>query len=122
MAKKSKPTKAQRLAKAQAEHGKFLARFNVKTGRARIVVKGCQPFPDLSVVSTAPPVSNRIPGGVAAKRNILIDHSWQAGQQAPKAEVDKAIATSKRIGVGYNKGGYQLLSEAELRQPFGKQK
>jgi len=65
----------------------------------------------LATESNAAPMSNTIPGGVAAKRDLRTEHKWKRDRQE-SAETIKAIEEkSKRIAPAFNKGAVQYITD-----------
>ena len=65
----------------------------------------------LEVESNAAPMSNTIPGGVAAKRDKLTDHKWKRGAEESAATVKAIEDKAKRIAPAYNKGAVQYITD-----------
>ena len=65
----------------------------------------------LAVESNVAPLSNTIPSGAAAKRDIRTDHKWKRDHEE-KPETIKAIeAKAMRIAPAYNKGAVQYITD-----------
>jgi hypothetical protein len=65
----------------------------------------------LEVESNAAPMSNTIPGGIAAKRDKLTDHKWKRGAEESAATVKAIEDKAKRIAPAYNKGAVQYITD-----------
>jgi hypothetical protein len=65
----------------------------------------------LEVESNAAPMSNTIPGGVAAKRDKLTDHKWKRGAEESAATVKAIEDKAKRIAPAFNKGAVQYITD-----------
>jgi hypothetical protein len=65
----------------------------------------------LATESNAAPMSNTIPGGVAAKRDKLTDHKWKRGAEESAATVKAIEEKSKRIAPAFNKGAVQYITD-----------
>ena len=96
-----KLTKKQKLQKAQNEHRKFLLSMglNINT-RNRVIIKQRlgTPFPDLSTVEHYK-LSNNI-SGIGRKK-------WSPSEPY--------IPKGKTVGIGYNKGTYQLVDGSDIK-------
>lgn len=65
----------------------------------------------LAVESNAAPLSNTIPGGVAAKRDLRTEHKWKRDCEE-KPETIKAIEEkAMRVAPAYNKGAVQYITD-----------
>ena len=95
-----KLTKKQRLQKAQNEHRKFLLSMglNINT-RNKVIIKQRlgTPFPDLSTKEHYK-LSNNI-SGIGRKK-------WSPSEPY--------IPKGKTVGIGYNKGTYQLVDGSDI--------
>ena len=74
----------------------------------------------LSVESNAAPLSNTIPGGTAAKKDIRNDHKWKR-DHAEKPETIKAIEEkAMRVAPAYNKGATQYITDGTEAKYLGR--
>jgi hypothetical protein len=65
----------------------------------------------LSVESNAAPLSNTIPGGIAAKRDLRTEHKWKRDCEE-KPETIRAIEEkAMRVAPAYNKGAVQYITD-----------
>tara|TARA_Y100000361_G_C11151960_1_gene341658 strand:+ start:228 stop:542 length:315 start_codon:yes stop_codon:yes gene_type:complete len=97
---KSKLTKQQRLEIAKKEHRKFLLSVGLPIDiRNRVIIKQRvgTPFPDLSTSD----VYN-------SKHNI-------SGVGLKKSRPSPYIPAGKTVGIGYNKGTYQLVDGPDIK-------
>ena len=95
-----KLTKKQRLQKAQNEHRKFLLSMGLTiNSRNKVIIKQRlgTPFPDLSTKETYK-LSNNILG-IGRKK-------WSPSEPY--------IPAGKTVGIGYNKGTYQLVDGSDI--------
>ena len=96
-----KVTKKQKLEFAQKEHRKFLLSVGLNiNSRNRVIIKERlgTPFPDLSVKEHYK-LSNNI-SGVGVKK-------WSPSEPY--------IPKGKTVGIGYNKGTYQLVDGSDIK-------
>ena len=96
-----KLTKKQKLQKAQNEHRKFLLSVGLNiNSRNRVIIKERlgTPFPDLSTKEHYK-LSNNI-SGVGVKK-------WSPSEPY--------IPKGKTVGIGYNKGTYQLVDGSDIK-------
>lgn len=65
-------------------------------------------FPDLKV-------NNNIPFGNSLSGNCFrkdpLRHKWKIGAEETAETINKIESRQKRVGILYNKGGYQLITE-----------
>lgn len=74
----------------------------------------------LSCESNAAPLSNTIPGGIAAKRDIRTDHKWKRDHEE-KPETIKAIEEkAMRVAPAYNKGATQYITDGTEAKYLGR--
>jgi hypothetical protein len=74
----------------------------------------------LTCESNAAPLSNTIPGGIAAKRDIRTDHKWKRDHEE-KPETIKAIEDkANRIAPAYNKGATQYITDGTEAKYLGR--
>jgi len=95
-----KLTKKQRLQKVQNEHRKFLLSMGLTiNSRNKVIIKQRlgTPFPDLSTKETYK-LSNNI-SGIGRKK-------WSPSEPY--------IPAGKTVGIGYNKGTYQLVDGSDI--------
>lgn len=65
----------------------------------------------LAVESNAAPLTNTIPGGIAAKRDKLTEHKWKRGAEESAATVKAIEEKAKRVAPAYNKGAVQYITD-----------
>jgi hypothetical protein len=65
----------------------------------------------LTVESNAAPLSNTIPGGVAAKRDIRTEHKWKRDCQEKPETVRAIEEKAMRVAPAYNKGAVQYITD-----------
>jgi len=74
----------------------------------------------LAVESNAAPLSNTIPGGIAAKKDVLNDHKWKRDHEE-RPETIKAIEQkAKRVAPAYNKGATQYITDGTEAKYLGR--
>ena len=74
----------------------------------------------LAVESNAAPLSNTIPGGIAAKRDIRTDHKWKRDHEE-RPETIKAIEEkAQRVAPAYNKGATQYITDGTEAKYLGR--
>ena len=74
----------------------------------------------LAVESKAAPLSNTIPGGIEAKRDILNDHKWKRDRQESAATVKAIEEKAKRTAPAFSKGAYQYITDETDTKFLGK--
>ena len=65
----------------------------------------------LAVESNAAPLSNTIPGGVAAKRDIRTDHKWKRDHEEKPETIEAIEKKAMRVAPAYNKGAVQYITD-----------
>jgi hypothetical protein len=65
----------------------------------------------LAVESNAAPMSNTIPGGVAAKRDLRTEHKWKRDCQESPETVRAIEEKAMRVAPAYNKGAVQYITD-----------
>jgi hypothetical protein len=65
----------------------------------------------LEVESNAAPMSNTIPGGIAAKRDKLTDHKWKRGAEESAATVKAIEEKAMRTAPAFSKGAVQYITD-----------
>ena len=76
----------------------------------------------LAVESNAAPMANVIPGGVAAKRDVLNDHKWKRDRQESAATVKAIEEKAMRTAPAFSKGAYQYITNGSDPTDLGKKK
>lgn len=74
----------------------------------------------LACESNAAPLSNSIPGGIAAKRDVLNDHKWKRDQQETPETVRAIEEKAKRVAPAYNKGATQYITDGTEAKYLGR--
>ena len=74
----------------------------------------------LAVESNAAPMTNTIPGGIAAKRDKLTDHKWRRGSEESAATVKAIEDKAKRIAPAFNKGAVQYITDGTDAKHLGR--
>jgi hypothetical protein len=74
----------------------------------------------LAVESNAAPMTNTIPGGIAAKRDKLTDHKWRRGSEESAATVKAIEDKAKRIAPAFNKGAVQYITDGTDAKYLGR--
>jgi hypothetical protein len=74
----------------------------------------------LAVESNAAPLSNTIPGGAAAKRDIRTDHLWKRDRQESAATVKAIEEKAMRVAPAYNKGATQYITDGTDAKYLGR--
>jgi hypothetical protein len=74
----------------------------------------------LAVESNAAPLSNTIPGGAAAKRDIRTDHLWKRDRQESSATVKAIEEKAMRVAPAYNKGATQYITDGTDAKYLGR--
>ena len=74
----------------------------------------------LSCESNAAPLSNTIPGGIAAKRNIRTDHLWKRDHEESAATVKAIEEKAMRVAPAYNKGATQYITDGTEAKYLGR--
>ena len=65
----------------------------------------------LAVESNAAPLTNTIPGGIAAKRDKLTEHKWKRGAEESAATVKAIEEKAMRTAPAFSKGAYQYITD-----------
>ena len=76
----------------------------------------------LAVESNAAPMANTIPGGIAAKRDVLNDHKWKRDRQESAATVKAIEEKAMRTAPAFSKGAYQYITNGSDPTDLGKKK
>ena len=112
--------KARKPTKAMIESEKLTQELLAKVGY-RKPFKSTKKFSySLAVESNAAPLSNIIPGGIAAKRDKLNDHKWKRDQQESAATVQAMQDKAARTAPAYSKGAYQYITEGTDAKYLGR--
>ena len=74
----------------------------------------------LAVESNAAPMSNSIPGGIAAKRDVLNDHKWKRDHQEKPETVQAIQEKAMRVAPAYNKGATQYITDGTDAKYLGR--
>ena len=74
----------------------------------------------LATESNAAPMTNTIPGGIAAKRDKLNDHKWKRDHQESAATVQAMQDKAARTAPAYSKGAYQYITEGTDAKYLGR--
>jgi hypothetical protein len=74
----------------------------------------------LVVESNAAPLSNVIPGGIAAKRDKLNDHKWKRGSEESAATIKAIEEKAMRVAPAYNKGATQYITDGTEAKYLGR--
>ena len=105
---RKKPSKSKRFLQAQVEHQKFLASVGFFGKRKNVD----RPYnmPDLSIESSAAPLSNRLDFDGGYKRSID-DHKWKRDRVESKATIEEIERKKTRVAPAYNKGATQYITD-----------
>jgi hypothetical protein len=74
----------------------------------------------LAVESKAAPLSNTIPGGIAAKRDVLNDHKWKRDRQESASTIKAIEEKAMRVAPAYNKGATQYITDGTEAKYLGR--
>ena len=84
-------------------------------------VKSAKKFSySLAVESNAAPLSNTIPGGVAAKRDIRTDHKWKRDHEETPETIAAIEEKAMRVAPAYNKGATQYITDGTEAKYLGR--
>ena len=113
--KASLPTRAsEESARKTAE---LLARVGyVPRDRAPVKAKADQWQNDRKVA----PMTDTIPGGIAAKRDKLNDHKWKRGLEETKETIKEIQNKAARTAPAYSKGAYQYITDGADTKTLGR--
>jgi hypothetical protein len=103
--------KARKPTQAMIESQRLTDELLAKVGYRKPVNSNKKFSYSLAVDSNAAPLSNTIPGGVAAKRDLRTEHKWKRDCEE-KPETIKAIEQkAMRVAPAYNKGAVQYITD-----------
>lgn len=74
----------------------------------------------LAVESNAAPLSNTIPGGIAAKRDIRTDHKWKRDHEEKPETIAAIEEKAMRVAPAYNKGATQYITDGTEAKYLGR--
>ena len=74
----------------------------------------------LAVESNVAPMTNTIPGGIAAKRDKLNDHKWKRDSEESAATVQAMQDKAARTAPAYSKGAYQYITDGTDAKHLGR--
>ncbi len=96
---------------------KFLERVGYNRIKRKKIPPHKNAFPNLKVSDNG--LSNNL-AAISFKKDILHQHLWKKGMEEKKEVQEEIIAKSKRIGITFNKGGYQYITSEEMAKNLGK--
>ena len=103
--------KARKPTQAMIESQRLTDELLAKVGYRKPVNSNKKFSYSLAVDSNAAPLSNTIPGGIAAKRDLRTEHKWKRDCEE-KPETIKAIEQkAMRVAPAYNKGAVQYITD-----------
>ena len=112
--------KARKPTQAMIESQRLTQELLSKVGY-RAPTKSTKKFSySLSCESSAAPLSNTIPGGIAAKRNIRTDHLWKRDREESAATVKAIEEKAMRVAPAYNKGATQYITDGTEAKYLGR--
>ena len=115
--RKRKPRKP---TQAMIESQRITQELLAKVGY-RKPVKSAKKFSySLAVESNAAPLSNTIPGGVAAKRDIRTDHKWKRDHEETPETIAAIEEKAMRVAPAYNKGATQYITDGTEAKYLGR--
>ena len=111
----SSPTRAsEESARKTAE---LLARVGyVRRDRAPVKAKADQWQNERNVA----PLTDAIPGGIAAKRDKLNDHKWRRGSEESTQTIKEIQNKAARTAPAYSKGAYQYITDGADTKTLGR--
>lgn len=66
------------------------------------------------------PMTDVIPGGIAAKRDKLNDHKWKRGAEETKETIKEIQNKAARTAPAYSKGAYQYITDGADTKTLGR--
>lgn len=66
------------------------------------------------------PMTDAIPGGIAAKRDKLNDHKWKRGLEETKETIKEIQNKAARTAPAYSKGAYQYITDGADTKTLGR--
>jgi len=66
------------------------------------------------------PMTDTIPGGIAAKRDKLNDHKWKRGLEETKETIKEIQNKAARTAPAYSKGAYQYITDGADTKTLGR--
>ena len=66
------------------------------------------------------PMTNTIPGGIAAKRDKLNDHKWKRGLEETAETIKEIQNKAARTAPAYSKGAYQYITDGADVKTLGR--
>ena len=66
------------------------------------------------------PMTNTIPGGIAAKRDKLNDHKWKRGLEETADTIKEIQNKAARTAPAYSKGAYQYITDGADVKTLGR--
>lgn len=113
--KASSPTRASE--ESARKTAALLARVGyVQRDRAPVKAKADQWQNDRQVA----PLTDAIPGGIAAKRDKLNDHKWKRGLEETKETIKEIQNKAARTAPAYSKGAYQYITDGADTKTLGR--
>ena len=113
--KASSPTRASE--ESARKTAALLARVGyVPRDRAPVKAKADQWQNDRKVA----PMTDTIPGGIAAKRDKLNDHKWKRGLEETKETIKEIQNKAARTAPAYSKGAYQYITDGADTKTLGR--
>jgi hypothetical protein len=113
--KASSPTRAS--VESARKTAELLARVGyVQRDRAPVKAKTDQWQNDRQVA----PMTDTIPGGIAAKRDKLNDHKWKRGLEETKETIKEIQNKAARTAPAYSKGAYQYITDGADTKTLGR--
>jgi len=114
--------KQQRLQKARQELEATYSKYGLKQKR-HVRLRGTVSKPLLSDPFFRSgnnfPTSDTITR-VMGKRDLLTEHKWKSDSQESRETIQEINKKSMRIAPAYNKGGYQLITDASDAKTLGR--
>jgi hypothetical protein len=66
------------------------------------------------------PLTDAIPGGIAAKRDKLNDHKWRRGSEESTQTIKEIQNKAARTAPAYSKGAYQYITDGADTKTLGR--
>lgn len=66
------------------------------------------------------PMTDTIPGGIAAKRDKLNDHKWKRGLEETTQTIKEIQNKAARTAPAYSKGAYQYITDGADTKTLGR--
>jgi hypothetical protein len=112
--------KARKPTQAMIESQRLTDELLAKVGYRKSTQSSKKFSYSLAVESNAAPLSNTIPGGIAAKRDIRTDHKWKRDHEEKPETIAAIEEKAMRVAPAYNKGATQYITDGTEAKYLGR--